>query len=99
VFDTGQSQAQILANVQTKLSNFRAALLECANLYSWSSGISSQDLVGIGFSAADADALLTAINDAHAEYLIHTTGVPPSTYPQPASGYVYMASQNAVIGP
>jgi hypothetical protein len=99
MFDTGQSKAQVLANVQTKLSQLRAALQDIDDVYSWSSGVSEADLVGLGFTPADADALLSAIQDAHAEHLIHTTGLPPATYPQPASAYIYAASQNAVIGP
>jgi hypothetical protein len=99
MFDSGFSRLQILNNVQSKLVQLRAALEAVNDLYGWASGVSSADLVGIGFSQADANALLSAIADARAEYLIRTTGLPPGTYPQPASAYVYGASQNQVIGP
>jgi len=99
MFDTGLSRVQILANVQTRLSQLRTALQECDASFSWSSGVAAADLVAVGFTTADANALLSAIADAHALNLIYTTGLPPGTYPQPASVYVYQASHAKVIGP
>jgi hypothetical protein len=46
-----------------------------------------------------AAAGLSAVADAHAEAILHSTGLPPDTYPQPASSYPYAASQSQVIGP
>lgn len=100
IFNSSQLTAAVVAGQITQaLKNHRAALEVLNDLFAWSSGLSAADLQGIGFSAADATALLSALNDAHAEYLIHTTGLPPGTYPQPASAYVYQASQTQVIGP
>jgi len=99
MFDTGQTKGQILSTVQAKLFQLRAALIDCNSEYAWASGVSTTDLVGIGFSSADAGTLLAAINDAHAVFMIYSTGLPPGTYPQPPSAYVYAASQAEVIGP
>jgi hypothetical protein len=88
-------------NLAAVLKSHRDALTAINSEFSWTSEIGAADLEAAPFnmSAADAAALLTAVNDAHAEYLIHTTGLPPSTYPQPGSAYIYAASQSAVIGP
>lgn len=89
----------LVAGIQQVLANHRAALEAVNKVYGWSSGISAEDLTAIGIAADDAPKILSAIADAHAEYLLHTTGLPPQSYPQPPSGYVYAASQNAVLGP
>lgn len=83
------------------LKSHRQALNALNDLYSWSSGITPADLEAAPYNmtAADANALLSAIADAHAEYMIHATGQPPGTYPQASSAYVYSASQNQVVGP
>lgn len=100
MFTTGLTQAQVLASIQAKLLNLRNALEDVQDLYGWSSGISASDLeTGLQFSAADAAAILSAISDANAVAQIYETGLPPGTYPQPASAYVYAASQRQVIGP
>jgi hypothetical protein len=89
----------LIANVVQELKNHRAALDALNDRYAWSSGISAADLQAapISMTAADANALLAAIADAHAEYLIHTTGTDPS-HPPAGPAYVYAASQNQVIG-
>lgn len=91
---------ELIDAVKRALINHRESLQTLGDLHDWSSGISLSDLTSapVNMSSTDAQAILTAINDAHAEYLIHTTGLPPNTYPQPASAYIYEASQNAVIG-
>jgi hypothetical protein len=100
IFNAAQQvSGSVIINVQAKLVALRKAFDDIATLYAWSSGVSSADLQAIGFSAADAATILSAIADAHAEYLIRTTGQPPGTYPQAASAYVYAASQTQVIGP
>ena len=96
---TGLTAATVAQNVIAVLKNHRRALEDVSELYAWSSGIATADLQAIGFSATDAAALLSAIADAHAEYLLYATGLPPSTYPQPARAYVYAATQSGVIGP
>jgi hypothetical protein len=99
MFDTGLTKDQILANVQTKLFQLRAALNDCNSEAAWAAGVSSADLVALGFTSADANTLLSAIADAHAVYMLYTTGLPPGSYPQPPSAYVYASSQSEVIGP
>jgi len=99
MFVTGLTQPQLLANVQTKLLQLRNALESAADLQAWASGIAATDLEALNFTASDAAALLSAIADAGALASIYNTGLPPGTYPQPASAYVYGASQRNVIGP
>jgi hypothetical protein len=95
------SGGQVLSLVQAALVRHRAALKDINDLYAWTSGITPADLEGLGggLSEADAGAILSAVADAHAEYLIHTTGQPPGSYPQAGSAYIYANSQTAVIGP
>lgn len=93
------TQAIVTQQVQAKLTALQDALNAVTSLYQWSSGVSAADLEALGFSAADAGAILSAVADAHAVAQIYVTGLPPSTYPQPASAYVYEASQARVIGP
>lgn len=100
IFNATPGYWGVIAGQATQaLKAHRQALNTLNDLYQWASGVSAADLEAVGFTSADANTLLSAINDAHAEYLIHTTGQPPGTYPQAASAYVYGASQNQVIGP
>lgn len=96
---TNLTAAAVAQQVQAILRNHRNALEACHDLFRWSSGLTTADLTAIGFSTADAPVLLAAIADANAEYVLYNTGLPPSTYPQPASSYQYAASQSQVIGP
>jgi hypothetical protein len=57
------------------------------------------NLTGIGMASGDADAILSALADANALSSYYNTGLPPGTYPQPGSAYVYGASQRIVLGP
>lgn len=94
------TQAQVVQLVQQRLLALRAALDGVNDLFGWTSGVSAADLVTLGFSQADAGQILSAVADAHAEYLVHTTGQAPSTYPQvTGTPYVYAASQRLVLGP
>lgn len=100
IFNSSQLTAAVVAgNVQQRLIALRSALEGVQDLAGWSSGVSAADLEAIGFSAADAATLLSAIADAAALADIYATGLPPSSYPQPASAYVYANSQRAVVGP
>jgi len=92
---------QIVSRVAQALVNHRQALTVLNDLYAWTSSLSLADLTAapIGMDSATAQALLSAVADAHAEYLVHTTGQAPSSYPQVSSPYPYAASQTAVIGP
>lgn len=100
IFNGTQFNAGVIAgNIQQRLIALRAAFDGIADMYGWTSTVAVADLVAAGFTAADANMLLSAANDAYAEYLIRVTGLPPSTYPQPSAAYVYSASQRQVIGP
>jgi hypothetical protein len=93
--------SSIFGQVISALKAHRSALEVLNNQYEWISGLTVADLEAapINMSATDAQALMNALADAHAEYLIHTSGFPPATYPQPPNSYNYSASQNAIIGP
>jgi hypothetical protein len=97
---SNQNSGVIIGNAQAKLAAHRKALEEAADLFAQFSGVTQADLSAapINMPAGDANSLLSAIADAHAEYLIHTTGQPPGTYPQASAAYVYAASQNQVLG-
>jgi farnesyl diphosphate synthase len=58
-----------------------------------------QTATGLGFDVDMLFAVRSAVADAHAEYQLYATGTVPGSYPQPASAYVYAASQVRVIGP
>ncbi len=99
---SGQSAAAIINNVTGRLIAHHRALADLAGLYAWTSGLSAADLTAapLSMASADANAILAAVADAHAEYLIHTTGQAPGSYPQvTGTPYNYSASQTAVIGP
>lgn len=97
---TGLSPAQVQSLIQSKLLAHRNALNDLADLYRWSSGLTQADMeTAAGVSAADALTYLSAISDGNAEASTHFTGLPPGTYPQPSSAYVYGATQAQVIGP
>ncbi len=90
---------QIQASAIAKLKALQQALDAVQDLYGWSSTVSSADLEALGLSSGDAGTFLSACADANAVAQIYNTGLPPGTYPQPASAYVYGASQRQVIGP
>jgi hypothetical protein len=92
--------AQVAANIVSRLASLRNALQEVQNLYAWSSGTTAADFETYsGYSTEDGPSVQAAIADANALAEIYLTGLPPSTYPQPASAYVYETTQAAVIGP
>lgn len=93
------TMAMVNQLVTQKLSALRAALDDVADLYQWTSGLVDTDLTGIGFASADADDILSAVADANGLAQIGATGLPPGSYPQPASAYVYEASWARIIGP
>jgi hypothetical protein len=95
----GITQAYVTNNAQSKLAALRNALDDAENFYLWLSAYSQADLVNLGFSSADAQAILSAAADANALVQLYRTGLPPGTYPQPASAYVYATSQRVIIGP
>lgn len=93
------SASQIIAIVQEALGAHRAALQRLNEIYAWTSSISAADLEAapVSMPAADANALLAAVADAHGEYLIHTAGSDPNHPINPP--YAYAASQTALLGP
>lgn len=99
---TGQTAAAIIGNVTGRLIAHREALENLNKLYRWTSGLSAADLTSapVSMAPADANAILAAVADAHAEYLIYLTGQAPGSYPQvTGTPYSYAASQTTVIGP
>lgn len=94
----GTNAQQILLRVQNALMQLRAAYNNIEDVYKFTSGITAADLTGLGFSATDASDILAAIADAHAEIVLHNSGLPPASYPQPPTAYVYSAAQNRVMG-
>lgn len=100
MFTTGQTQQYVLASVQSKLTALRSALDAVAQEYKWSSGVAASDLVTLGFTEADASAILSAVADANALSDYWNVGHPTQgSYPQPQSDYVFGQSAANVIGP
>lgn len=100
MFTTGQTQANVLASVQSKLVALRSALDALSSEYKWSSGVAAADLVTLGFTESDANSILSAIADSNALADYYAVGHPTQgNYPQPASDYVFGASAATVIGP
>jgi hypothetical protein len=89
----------IQITVTAKLKALQAALDNITDLYGWSSTVAAGDLENLGMNSTDASTLLSACADANAVAQIYETGLPPSSYPQPASAYVYAATQRQVMGP
>jgi hypothetical protein len=87
------------SSAANKLQALRDALNDCAGFYAWIAGVQQSELETLGLAQADAQALQTAFADANALADFYSTGLPPSSYPQPASSYVYGASQRQIIGP
>ena len=89
----------LIASVSQGLVIVRAAMDVAGDMYAWSSGVSAADLMAVGngsMSSDDANAILSALADAHALNRFYNTGIPDGTYP---SGYIFGASQRIVIGP
>lgn len=100
-FPAGITQQYIVNNAQAKLSALRNALIDCEQFNQWLITNAQADIEAspISMDTASTTALFSAFADAHALYSIYTTGLPPSTYPQPPSAYTYATSQRVVIGP
>lgn len=100
-FPAGITEQYIVNNAQSKLAALRNALTQCEQFYQWLSAYAATDLEAapINMDAPSATALLSAFADANALYQIYTTGLPPGSYPQPASAYVYANSQRVIVGP
>lgn len=100
IFSAGNANVGTIVNRATQfLINLRDTFEQVSDLEAWLSAQSDADLEALGFSAGDLSMLRSALADANALGLIYTTGLPPGTYPQPASAYIYATSQRAIIGP
>jgi hypothetical protein len=95
IYSAGINQAYVNNNVQNKLLSLRHALNDINDLYLWLSAYAQSDLVALGFSAADAADVFSAVADAHELYVLFTGGGLGS-YTLP---YNFSASQRIVTGP
>lgn len=100
-FPAGITEAYIVNNAQSKLAALRNALEDVENFYQWLSAYSAPDLEAapVSMDSVSAGAIFSAFADANALYQIYATGLPPGSYPQPGSAYVYASSQRVIIGP
>jgi hypothetical protein len=96
IFTGGVVTQQVVAsNAQALLVGLRNALEACADFHAWLSAYAQSDLVALGFSSGDAQAILNAFADSNELYVLYTGGG-LGTYTLP---FNFSASQNAVIGP
>jgi len=100
-FPAGITEQYVVNNAQSKLAALRDALEACEDFYLWLSAMSASDLEAapVSMDSVSAGAVFSAFADANALYQYYVAGLPPGSYPQPASTYVYGASQRVVIGP
>jgi hypothetical protein len=101
-FPAGITEQYIVNNAQAKLAALRDALVECEEFYKdvvAPYAVTDLEAAPISMDSVSATAIFSAFADANAMYQIYMTGLPPGTYPQPASAYVYANSSNVVIGP
>lgn len=100
-FPAGITSAYVVNNAQAKLRALRQALHDVQDFYSWLSAYAASDLEAspVSMDTVSAPALFSAMADANALAQIYLTGLPPGTYPQPTSAYVYANSQRVVMGP
>lgn len=100
IFSSGNINVGNIANKAVTLcAGLRNILQEISDLQSYLSAQTDADLIALGFTAADLSFVRSAIADANALAQIFRTGLPPGTYPQPASAYVYAASMRQITGP
>lgn len=100
IFTAGNANVDTVVNrSQQFMINLRDTFESIADMQAWVVAQSDADMESIGFTAGDLSMLRSALADAAALGLIYTTGLPPGTYPQPASAYVYASSQRQIIGP
>jgi hypothetical protein len=85
----------IMGNVTNVLKQLREAFNSIEDMHGWTSELTAADLETVGFSSTDANALLAAMNDAHAEHQFRI-GSPMTGY---APNYPYAQTQEAFIGP
>ena len=95
----GITQVSVASSAIARLQALRRALDDVQDMNAWLAGQSQTDLSNIGFAGPDANTLKSAFADAGALWQLYNQGTVPGTYPQPASAYVYGASQRQVLGP
>jgi hypothetical protein len=66
MFAAGNTLNSVLTITQSKFSNLRQAVAEIQALGAWANGVAVADLVGLGFSNADANTILSAITESQA---------------------------------
>ena len=79
-------------------TTLRNTLEDIKDLQAYLSAQTDADLQALGFSASDLSFLRSAVADGNALAQIYLTGLPPGTYPQPASAYIYANSMRQIIG-
>ena len=100
IFTAGNANVGTIVNRSTQfMINMRDNFEEIIDMFEWVSAQSDGDLEALGFTAGDLSMLRSALADANAMAQIYLTGLPPGTYPQPASAYIYATSMRAIIGP
>jgi hypothetical protein len=100
IFTAGNASVDTIVNRATQfMVNLRDTFTEIEDLDNWMVAQSDADLEALGFTAGDLSMLRSALADANALAQICNTGLPPGTYPQPPSAYVYAASMRQIIGP
>jgi hypothetical protein len=95
---------QFIQMATERLLALQRALKGVEEFQTYLAGISSADLQatgtsGLSLSEAYANGVKSAFADADAVRQFWETGLPPGTYPQPPSAYVYQASAAPIIGP
>lgn len=92
----GITQQQVVTGAQARLMALRLALEAANDYYLWLSAYALSDLQAapLTFSAADGQAILNAMSDAHQLYLAAT-----GSAITPALPYNFMASMRQIIGP
>lgn len=90
----GKTAASITNAVQIQLGALRTALERCQDIYRWTSGLGLPDLEAIGFTASDAQDILSAVADANSLAVLYYGGTFGGSLP-----YNFSASQAAVLGP
>ena len=100
IFGAGNINAATLSQKTVNLCAQLVNVLQSVqDLYAWASGQTTEDLEALGLSAGDLQFIQSAMADANAVAEILFTGLPPGTYPQPASAYVYATSMRQIMGP
>jgi hypothetical protein len=100
IFGPGNANASnISATAIAVATELRAAAVRAVQVHQWMAAISDTELLNAGFTQSDLDMCRSAVADMSAVADILDTGLPPSTYPQPSSAYVYANSMRLIIGP